>query len=472
MDQHVTFLDALPAIARILLAFLVILLAIKRKWSLGSAFLLGAVLLGLFFGMPLSAILRSLAHSVTDAKTVSLGVVVSLILVLSHSMEKAGQMQRLLDRFQGLVVRPRLNLVVFPALIGLLPMPGGAIFSAPMVKALGRNLNMPGSLLSYINYWFRHIWEYWWPLYPGVLLTTTLANIDLWTFVIFLLPLSSVATLVGYWPLKSLAPPHSNPAHHDEDRTGSRETGDGGLPRPMPATAARGPAAPPDPPRPPLLPIFRELTPIVIVIGLGLSLGAALTPLLTPWRISVSKEIGLIAALLVAIGWVWRVNGLLPVERRRILMQRELLHMFAMVAAILMFKGMLEESGAVTLVSDELLRWRVPLVSITMILPFLIGAIVGLTVGFVGTTFPILISLIHSFGQGHLMLPYLMLGLVCGFLGVLLSPLHLCLLLSNAYFQTNLPALYRLLWAPCLFLLLATCAYFLVLSSGAVTGWL
>lgn len=443
-------LDSIPALVRIFLAFLIILFAIKRKWPLDGAFLMGAFLLGLLFGMPLKSILLSLVHSLTDAKTVSLGVVVSLILVLSHSMEKGGQMQRLLDRFQGLVVRPRVNLVIFPALIGLLPMPGGAIFSAPMVKTLGRNLNMPGSMLSYINYWFRHIWEYWWPLYPGVLLTTTLADIDLWTFVIFLLPLSSVATLVGYWPLQSLNPPGRNP--------GPGEEGGAGIPAASP--------------RPPLLPVLRELIPIGLVIGLGLGLGAVLTPLLSPWRISVAKEIGLIAALIAAIVWVWRTNAILPAERRRILMQRELLHMFAMVAAILMFKGMIEESGAVTLVSDELLRWRVPLVSITMILPFLIGAIVGLTVGFVGTTFPILISLVHSFGQGQFMLPYLMLGLVCGFLGVLLSPLHLCLLLSNAYFQTNLTALYRLLWAPCLFLLLATCAYFLVLSRGAVTGWL
>jgi hypothetical protein len=62
----------------------------------------------------------------------------------------------------------------------------------------------------------------------------------------------------------------------------------------------------------------------------------------------------------------------------------------------------------------------------------------------------------------------MMLGLLCGFLGVLLSPLHLCLLLSNAYFQTSIMALYRHLWAPCLFLLLAGCGYFWVLSR---TSW-
>jgi hypothetical protein len=68
------------------------------------------------------------------------------------------------------------------------------------------------------------------------------------------------------------------------------------------------------------------------------------------------------------------------------------------------------------------------------------------------------------------MLPYMMLALVCGFLGVLLSPLHLCLLLSNAYFQTTLTAVYRHLWIPCLFLVVSAVLYFLVLSNGTVAG--
>ncbi len=435
-----TFFSDLPAILRIFFAFLIILFAIQKKWSLGSAFLMGAILLGLLFGMQPLAILQSLARSLTDAKTVSLGIIVSLILVLSHSMEKAGQMQRLLDRFQGLVVKPRVNLVIFPALIGLLPMPGGAIFSAPMVKTLGKNLAVPGSLLSYINYWFRHIWEYWWPLYPGVLLTTTLADIDLGTFVVFSLPLSSVALLVGYWPLQVL-------------RSGAPNT-----------------AGPPEVDRPPLMPILRELAPIIIVIGLGLGSGALLTPALKGWKISIGKELGLILALLLAIGWVWRTNGILGEDRRQILVQKQLWHMFAMVAAILMFKGMLEDSRAVTQVSEELLRWRIPLMPITMILPFLIGGVIGLTVGFVGTTFPIIISLVQAFGQAQYMLPYMILALVCGFLGVLLSPLHLCLLLSNAYFQTSIAAVYRHLWIPCLFLIVSAVLYFLVLSNGTMAG--
>lgn len=96
--------------------------------------------------------------------------------------------------------------------------------------------------------------------------------------------------------------------------------------------------------------------------------------------------------------------------------------MIYMVSAILIFKQVLAESGAVTDVSQEMLQWHIPLVPIAMLLPFLVGAVAGITIAFVGTTFPILISLIQAFGQTHLMLPYLMLALASGFAGVLLSP--------------------------------------------------
>jgi hypothetical protein len=98
---------------------------------------------------------------------------------------------------------------------------------------------------------------------------------------------------------------------------------------------------------------------------------------------------------------------------------------------------------------------------VAVILPFIVGIVAGITIAFVGTTFPILITLVHTLGQGHLMLPYLALALVSGFTGVLLSPLHLCLLLSNAYFETSLLPVYRRMGVPLVMLLGVGCLYFL-----------
>jgi hypothetical protein len=92
-----------------------------------------------------------------------------------------------------------------------------------------------------------------------------------------------------------------------------------------------------------------------------------------------------------------------------------------------------------------------------------VGIVSGITIAAVGTTFPILISLIHTMGETHLMLPYMMLALSSGFIGVLLSPLHLCLPLSNEYFQSSLMPIYRYLLISCTALLFFGIIYFWLL---------
>ena len=427
-------IESIPAVVKILLVFALILAAIRLKLSLGNAFVIGAACLGLIFGMDPVGIFYSMLNGMTHLKTLSLAAVVSLILVLSHSLEAGGQMARLLDRFEGLVRHAGLNLIVFPALIGLLPMPGGAIFSAPMVKNLGRRRQLPGAKLSYVNYWFRHIWEYWWPLYPGVLLTSTMAGIGLWTYVIAMFPLTVAAFGLGYWPLRSVA--GTDPGATPPDADGVSGVGA----------------------------FIHELQPILLVIVLGLGLGAVLDPLLESCKWGISTELGLIVSLLLAIGWVWRRNRLTGRQRRSILLSRELLNMIYMVASILIFEQILTDSRAAEAVSGELIRWQIPLFSIAIILPMLVGMVCGITIAFVGTTFPILISLIVSMGRGDSMLAYMMLAMASGFAGVLFSPLHLCLMLSNQYFQTTLTAVYRYLLLPCAGLLVTACIYFFALN--------
>ncbi|HOO37058.1 MAG TPA: DUF401 family protein, partial [Deltaproteobacteria bacterium] len=225
----------LPAIIKLLVVFALVLAGIRKKLSLGNAFLIGAVALGLIFGLGPAPMAASIVSSVVYPKTLMLSVIVSLILVLSNSMESSGHMKKLLKSFQGLVTNPRLNLIIFPALIGLLPMPGGAVFSAPMVKELGAGTGLKPDHLSYVNYWFRHIWEYWWPLYPGVLLAITMADVHMGSFVLFLWPLTIVALGIGYQPIKRF---------HESSGLIIGEK------------------------RPPVRPFLQELSPILIVIVL------------------------------------------------------------------------------------------------------------------------------------------------------------------------------------------------------------
>jgi uncharacterized protein len=424
-----TIFETIPAIFRIIMIFILVLICIRKNLSLGNAFLLGTFFLSLLFGMPPTATLKSMLASITDPKTLSIALIVSLILVLSSSMELAGQLQRMLKNFQGLISSPRLNLIIFPALIGLLPMPGGAVFSAPMVKELGIGSKFSGAQLSFVNYWFRHIWEYWWPLYPGILLTTVITEIGLLTIIVIMCPFTAIAVWLGYRALKG---------HDNFSKAGSRNQ-----------------------PRAPLWPFIKELVPILVVIFPGLGMGILLSKLFSGFLIS--KEIGLILALCAAITWVWYQNGTSKRQIVLTLTNTQLLKMMYMIAGILIFKGILTDSHAAAAVSQELMQMHIPLALIAVTLPFLVGMSGGIVIAFVGSTLPILVPLIQSLGEAQFLPAYAMLILVSGFVGVMLSPLHLCFLLSNEYFAVPIGSVYRYLWLPCASLVGIGTAYFWIL---------
>ena len=418
----------IPALIRMALVFLLVLYALRKKISLGNSFMIGAASMAFFFAMTPFAAVKSTVYAILYPKTLSLTLVVLLILVLSSSMETTGQMQRLLGGFRGLILNPRFNLVIFPALIGLLPMPGGAVFSAPMVKEMGADKNISKDHLSFINYWFRHIWEYWWPMYPGVLLATLMADINLAFFVLMMFPLTLAALYLGGFPVKRI------------DFSA------------FPKNKQKRPSAGP---------FFHELMPILMVIILGLGLGILLSYVFP--KFLISKETGLIISLIAAVAWVWHENKVTSGKRRALVFNMKMFDMGYMVIAILVFKGILTDSQAVSAISREFAAIHLPLFIIAAILPFVVGVFTGITIAFVGSTFPILISLIQAQGEAAFMPAYIMIGLTCGFAGVLLSPLHLCLLLSNQYFETTLDSVYRHLWVPCAGMACAGIGYFWVL---------
>jgi hypothetical protein len=211
----------------------------------------------------------------------------------------------------------------------------------------------------------------------------------------------------------------------------------------------------------PLKPFLKELVPIIIAIVPGLAMGIIFSTVFPTFPIS--KQSGLILALCMAIGWVWYVNG---TPRNRIgstLLNPRLLKMVYMIAAILIFKGILANSNAADAVGQELVQMRVPLVLIVIALPFLVGVTSGIVIAFVGSTLPILIPLIHSFGETAFLPAYVMLILAGGFTGILLSPLHLCFLLSNEHFGVSIGSVYKYLWWPCILQIIAGLIYFGVL---------
>jgi len=392
-------LESVPAIIRVLVVFVVILIAIRRRFSLGNAFISGAVLLGLLFGMNPKGIALSTLSSLVEAKTMSLSGVVCLILVLSHSLEAAGQMARLLARFQGLIHRPRINLVVFPALIGLLPMPGGAIFSAPMVKTLGKRLRLSGDQLSYINYWFRHVWEYVFPLYPSMMLAAALLEMTTLQLAYATWPLAITAVVggavFGLWGIGSDA-----------------------------GEKIEGPTV-----QHPVRSLVDSIWPIVLVLGLSLVL-------------PLDERLRLIVSLLVTIALLMVVKRVPASELGTILRERIPWKTVAVIFGALIFRRVLDESSAVVAVSRDLTALKVPPALIAFSVPFIAGLLTGLASAAFSIGFPVVAPLLID-GAGSMTSAWAAWLMAGGFLGVMLSPLHLCLSLTRVYFRAEWGPIYR-----------------------------
>ena len=388
-------------------------------------------MLGFWFRLSPFKVCVSVIDSLTSIETIILFLVITLILVLSHSLETSGQMRRLLDSFKGISRNARLNLALFPAIIGLLPMPGGAVFSAPMVYEISRKENLSARHKTLINYWFRHIWEFSWPLYPGIILTCALSGIDLGTFILIQFPLTPFMACIGYFTLLRSVPIQKEPALSSS--VGNRRR------------------------------FLVELLPILIVVGGAISFGTVIYLIGNVWAPfkGVRKEISLITALIISVFWVWRYNQMSIMAIKGIFLNKSLLSMLFMIAGIMIFQGALKDSHAVSEISQSLTDARVPIILVIVILPFLVGIVTGISVAFVGATFPIIFSLISDTSMAGQLHAYTVLAFCSGYLGVLLSPLHVCLVLTCEYFHTTLIQTYKRLLFPCA-----------VLAGGALLSFL
>jgi integral membrane protein (TIGR00529 family) len=189
-------LSAVPVLVKVLVTLALILLANRLVKELLVSVLAGTLLLGLWFGHGLPDVGAIAWERFRAPDNLLLIAVLLLVIWLSSLMAEGGVMRDLVEAVRSRVPR-RLAFAALPAVIGFLPMPGGALFSAPMVDSADPQRSLSGLLKTQTNHWFRHIWEYWWPLYPGVILALELTRLEIWQFILVQLPVTLIAAGSG-----------------------------------------------------------------------------------------------------------------------------------------------------------------------------------------------------------------------------------------------------------------------------------
>lgn len=419
------FDEAMPGLLKIFLVFALILLLNRRGLSLSLCLFIGAFAIGLWMGLPLFPLVRIILEEVISPQGLWLAAIIVAILVLSDLLERSGQLQRIVETFGLLVPSRRFTTLAMPALIGLLPMPGGALFSAPMVQHSYPAGERSPELMAALNYWFRHIWEYWWPLYPGFVLAVSLLGVQAWRFILAQLPMTLGAILGGVLFIARYMPRVT--------RTQQKE-------------------------RAPVALLLREVMPIMLLLIL-LFAGQVIHSFLRPFLpLPPPKYFGFSLGLTAAVGCVMRKNGLGGRDLVASVCKLSIFRMAMIIFGIMAFKGVLMRSSAMDVVREELGLYGIhPLLIITL-LPFISGLVTGIAMGFVGTSFPLVVSLIPP-GE---VIPYGLLAYGFGYMGMMLTPMHLCLLVTNDYFGTDFLKTYRYLWKAVLLVMLWTVGLFAI----------
>ena len=164
---------------------------ISRR-SFPLALVVGGLILGLLTITPIK-VYTQIVDTITNVDILLLAIAVSVIPLIGGIMEYSGELDLLLNNLR---IGKRGLLILVPALVGMLPMPGGALLSAPMVQKVASEES--GELKTAINIWFRHLLILIYPLSAALIAATKIVGFTVYDVLPYLLVWFVLAFALGY----------------------------------------------------------------------------------------------------------------------------------------------------------------------------------------------------------------------------------------------------------------------------------
>ncbi|MCE5194860.1 MAG: DUF401 family protein [Nitrospiraceae bacterium] len=372
-------------VLKITAVFVIILILLRKKWNIGYVMLVAAGTLALLYLMPLTLIVSSIKNALIDKVTIKLALALTMIKSFELVLRENDVLAEMMKASRALLQRKKAVIISMPLLIGLLPSIGGAYFSAPMVDESTKDMKMSQEEKAFVNYWFRHPWEYILPLYPGILLASAVTGIELRTMIIANATYAVFIFVTGFiFGMKEVK--GKFPLSEGISKKGALS----------------------------FIPVAAVLA---LVVVFNFELHYAL----------------LILLLGLFIFYRYKIKNM-----ARVILHGLSIDVLLLIAGVMVFKEIMEVSGSVKNLSGVLTETGVPLMPILALLPFVSGLLTGLTAGFVGTTFPLILSIVKEPSIGVITFAF-----AAGFMGVLFSPVHVCLVLTREYFKADIWGVYK-----------------------------
>ncbi len=394
---------------KLVAVFVIIILALRKKLSVGVTLFGAGVITSLLYQVEVSTLLDGYWDLIRSKQFISLTSVIVLITALGRLLKELKFLERLSEACKGLPGGKRTAVAVLPPLVGLMPMPGGSLLSAPLVDDVLTGKQYPPEFRTASNYWLRHIVEFSWPIYPGIILTEAITGLPIGTVSLMQFPLTAIMAVIGLgFFIRKIDNDNASATHVWR----------------------------------PLLGIFSSIWPIALAIA-----------------VYAISEVDLALAVLMSFVVLVLIarppkNNLLTALKKGLSYK-----LVFLVFGTLSFQTALELSGAIGSIPKLSLQLNLPEELLIFLVCFAAGILTGMVAAFVALGYTLLAGFLY---QPEIIPSHILLAYLSGYLGMMLSPTHLCLILTNEYFRSDLLRVYRQLVLPAI--LLAFLGFLLYLS--------
>ncbi|RLG77452.1 MAG: hypothetical protein DRO10_04095 [Thermoprotei archaeon] len=395
-------------VAATVAAFAAIILLIKKATHISVSLIVGGVILTLLSYPP--SLIEALFQTVTDLNTLYLMVMSFTVAMFAEGYRLSGFITSLGEGIAAYLKSPVLAIITVPAIIGLMPVAGGALMSAPLVESVGLGLGLDSSMMIYANVWFRHTIFLSYPISQVLITTSALSGFTVESIAIKQLPIIAIMVIVGYLIL----------------RRGIKSST---------KTVFKGPQKP----------LRIAGTPLLIALGASLLLR------------SLMGKFGMPLGVALGIGILIYLSDLTKSNFKQMLSSWRIWGITIAGFSIIFLQKAMVSSGASEAISQIISSSGMHPFLLELSIPGVIAALTGSPLSGIVMTLPIIAG-IHELQLNDVSMIY-----VSSFLFYIASPAHLCLAYTAEYFGKSIGSSYRYL-IPAGAITLVLAAFYLILT--------
>jgi len=378
----VSLFNPLLVFAVSIILFLVLL---YRKIGLGISLTAAAFLMSLL-SLGIDGTATVLLETCRDQTTLSLVFASFFIIIMSILYKEMGLVDDLTRSLGGFIKNSKIIVSVLPAVIGLMPVAGGALMSAPMVDAEADKLGLDDSKKTFINIWFRHAIIPVYPVTQFIILTAALTQTGIDELIIRQVLVVIVMIAVGYF----IGLRKTQPQKTDNIETETNQKANLKL-------------------------LLTSFLPIIITVFLTAAL-----------------NIDIAVATLAGVITIFAITKTKATVFKKTLKNRAVWEVTLAAFAAMLLKNVTVASGASEIIGTTLANANMPAIILLSVVPAALGFLMGSPSAAVALSVPILAETVVFIPETAGLL------FISAYLGYMIAPTHLCLVFTAQYFKSSI----------------------------------